>query len=534
MCQAEHGENSKEERLRREEERQGSVLDLLSGLKSDASDIWKRWRLAKFVDSQFFQKVFALLVIVNAVLIGVQADISTDWEGWMWIELVFVSAFVAEIVLKLVAFRAWYWGDMWNVFDFVVVAVSTTELVFMMITGDGTSSGLSTLRLVRVLRVVRVMGIFQNLNMLVTAFIRAMKSAVWVAVLLVMVIYIFAILGRGFFGDTGSLELHCATENLQPGERCYPSNEATWAASNQFRNVPRSMATLLQVMTGDSWASEIAGPIGDVRPVAWFFFTIFVVVVALGLLNLLTGVFLESLMEITSERNLQADEGFKARKRKMLDLVGKLFEEFDVNQGNTLDGAELPAMLKALISHESDLEQVGLPYEKLKEACEIADYDHAHRSYDPATQKVYHEVYHWAPDFDADDTEGDGVVSKLEFQCAHGPENVAKFHAADTQGKGHLTRNEYVTEFGEASATLKKNKDGHLLPEGTMEGELIDCLMHMDEPLAKSDYFTLMKRIRLMERRLLVESSLQEQRLLEAIEERNGDSTCPEPCAHQP
>ena len=30
-----------------------------------------------------------------------------------------------------------------------------------------------------------------------------MKSAVWVAVLLVMVIYIFAILGRGFFGDSG-------------------------------------------------------------------------------------------------------------------------------------------------------------------------------------------------------------------------------------------------------------------------------------------------------------------------------------------
>ena len=34
------------------------------------------------------------------------------------------------------------------------------------------SSGLSALRLVRVLRVVRVMGIFQNLNMLVAAFLR--------------------------------------------------------------------------------------------------------------------------------------------------------------------------------------------------------------------------------------------------------------------------------------------------------------------------------------------------------------------------
>jgi len=48
------------------------------------------------------------------------------------------------------------------------------------------------------------------------------------------------------------------------------------------------------------------------------------------------------------------------------------------------------------------------------------------------------------------------------------------------------------------------------------EGELIDCLMHMDDPLAKSDYYTMMKRIRLMERRF----EQQEQRLLEAIEGR--------------
>ena len=34
---------------------------------------------------------------------------------------------------------------------------------------------------------------------------------------------------------------------------------------------------------------QIAGPIADVIPLAWVFFIVFVVVVALGLLNLLTG-----------------------------------------------------------------------------------------------------------------------------------------------------------------------------------------------------------------------------------------------------
>ena len=90
------------------------------------------------------------------------------------------------------------------------------------------------------------------------------------------------------------------------------------------------------------------------------------------------------------------------------------------------------------------------------------------RSYDPSTDKIYHELYRFAPDFDVDDCEclhaarichdcmgavadGDGIVSRLEFQCAHGPENLERFVKADTQEKGHLTRSEYVAAFGETT-----------------------------------------------------------------------------------
>merc|ERR1712166_55174 len=445
--------DSKAARLDREQATNGSVLDLLRGLKTDAGWTWKRWRLAKFLDSQHFQKVFALLVMVNALIIGVQADIARDWHGWMWIEFGFAIVFVFEMIIKLVAFRSWFWADWWNVFDFAVVTVSTIELGLMM--PATSSSGLSALRLVRVLRVVRVMGIFQNLNLLVTAFLRAMKSAIWVAVLLVMVIYIFAILGRGFFGDVGSLENHCDANDAKPGERCYPGNEATWAASNQFRNVPRSMATLLQVMTGDSWASMVAGPIGDVMPSAWIFFVLFVVLVALGLLNLLTGVFLESLMEITSERNELKEARQRKERMKMLNIIKKLFEEFDCDEGNTLDDSEIPQMLKSLLQHQRNLKQVGLPYDKLKRACEISDYDHSHRSYDPETDVHYHSRYRWAPNFDAEDFDGNNQISRDEFMSNHGPDNMLHFDAADVSGKEYLTRTEYTKAFGEASKRLE-------------------------------------------------------------------------------
>ena len=49
----------------------------------------------------------------------------------------------------------------------------------------------------------------------------------------------------------------------------------------------------------DSWASGVAWPISDKYPAAWGFFVVFVLLGSFGLLNLLTGVFIEALMEIT-------------------------------------------------------------------------------------------------------------------------------------------------------------------------------------------------------------------------------------------
>ena len=43
---------------------------------------------------------------------------------------------------------------------------------------------------------------------------------------------------------------------------------------------------------------------------------------------------------------------------KMLNIIKKLFEEFDCDGGNTLDEAEIPLMLKSLLQHQRNLKQV--------------------------------------------------------------------------------------------------------------------------------------------------------------------------------
>ena len=43
------------------------------------------------------------------------------------------------------------------------------------------------------------------------------------------------------------------------------------------------------------------------------------------------------------------------------------------------------------------------------------------------------------------------VITRIEFQSAHGCDNLPYFDAADAQGKGHLTKPEYIAAFGETT-----------------------------------------------------------------------------------
>ena len=99
------------------------------------------------------------------------------------------------------------------------------------------------------------------------------------------------------------------------------------------------------------------------------------------------------------------------------------------------------------------LDFVGLSYPKMDRACRVADYDHDERSYwerkDPANGENKIHVHH---------TKHRPAI----------PDILANRGYKPCQEK----------------------------PEGVLEGELVDCLTQMDEPLTKADYFAIMKKLR--------------------------------------
>jgi len=153
------------------------------------------------------------------------------------------------------------------------------------------------------------------------------------------------------------------------------------------------------------------------------------------------------------------------QRRALIDLVGEAFRESDFDEGGTLEGEELEDLLAKCRNFHDMLEYVGLTYEKMERACNVADYDHSGRSY---------------------------------------------WHCTDQRGNTKLSvhHDKHRPPPRDPHST-KVTCDA----EGVLEAELVACLTTMDDPQTRGDYFAVMKRIRLAEKRLAEEVASVNQRL---------------------
>jgi len=217
------------------------------------------------------------------------------------------------------------------------------------------------------------------------------------------------------------------------------------------------MAALFQTLTLDSWSVMVwnLGRVGGMNTAGmtatWLFFVGFVMLGSFGLLNLLTGVFIESLLEITKEHEKKGENDKVEQRLHLISLIAAAFVETDDDQGGTLDQNELPHLLELCKDYQEALSFVGLPYDKFERACMVADYDHTGRSYwekeDPYTGEKHVSVHH----------------------STYRPEVPKGYSPSEER------------------------------PEGVMEGELVQALTLMDEPTIKGDHFAVMKRLRMVE-----------------------------------
>jgi hypothetical protein len=253
---------------------------------------------------------------------------------------IFTLVFTVEMVIKIFAFRTRYFCDLWNVFDFIITTISIVDLWIMAAVGGGGGMNvLAVFRIFRVFRAVRLLRMLKSLRQLVLiveGLVHAIETSSWVAMLLVLLLYIFSILCVRIIGTPGTY-------------KGYSEDPEDFAESRDFNSfqffgtIPRAMFTLLNLaMLTDDWY-VVSRALLEEQPGILVVFLLFVLFCNFGLLNVIIGITVETVME--SARGFDDNEDAK-RKQAMLERLETLYEfvfTLDMNKDESIDASELVA-----------------------------------------------------------------------------------------------------------------------------------------------------------------------------------------------
>lgn len=230
---------------------------------TDASPF--RQRLAGWIESRRVQSWIVAVILVNAVVLGMESSpalMGRIGHVLLAIDKLCLAVFIAEILVKLVAFRGMFWRSGWNWFDVVVVAIA-------LVPGIGPWA---VLRSLRVLRVLRLLTVIPSLRLVVAAFIHAIPGLTGVMAVMMVFFYTAGVLATKLFGAG------------------FPD----W-----FGTLGRSLYSLFQIMTLESWSMGIVRPVMEAHPFAWAFFVPFIIIATFTILNLFIGIIVSTMQELS-------------------------------------------------------------------------------------------------------------------------------------------------------------------------------------------------------------------------------------------
>ena len=220
-----------------------------------------RDRIGIFIESDKVQISITGLILINAIVLGLETSPSVVLSYGNLLSLldtVILAVFITEIAIKMVYRGLGFFKNGWNVFDFLVVSIALIPA----------SGPFAVVRALRILRVLRLLSIVPQMRTVVQAFIVAIPGMLSIVALILLIFYVSAVLATNLFGQD------------------FP----VW-----FGHIGRSMYSLFQIMTLESWSMGIVRPIMKLYPYAWVFFVPFILLTSFAVINLFIGVIVDSM-----------------------------------------------------------------------------------------------------------------------------------------------------------------------------------------------------------------------------------------------
>lgn len=303
---------------------------------------WIRVKLLHFVQNVWFETVSMLMLCANAVVIGVQTDymainkLSSPPWALRALDIWFCSFFAVELALRILAHGRRFFsmnGCAWNMMDLVLVSAYVAETVLLIVADAEAHAGAEGSRvagtnpeIMRVIRILRAIKVFrlvgavrftQDLQLLINCLFRSLKQFLWSALLLLLAIYVVAI----YITQAATAY---RLENIN-GEQV-PVMLKWWGS------MPQSVLSLFQGVTGGVDWHQIADPLIDgISPWFGLLFIVFMAFCILALLNVITGTFVETMSQQAKELQLR-NRIYQAR---------RLFKEIDIDRSGFISPDEI-------------------------------------------------------------------------------------------------------------------------------------------------------------------------------------------------
>jgi voltage-gated sodium channel len=254
-------------------------------------------RLRRIVEAKPFQYFIIAVIVANTIVLGLETDqglmreygsVFTTLNVW------FVAIYVVEIVMKLVVYRGKFFADGWNIFDFLIVVISVIPTA-------GVFSGLRILRVFRVLRALRLISGVKQLRKIVSSILRSLPGIGWTVLLMILIYYIFAIVGIHLFGHD------------------FP---------DIFGSLSIGFSTLFELTTLEGW-QDIVMPVTVRYQWGWVYFLFFMVLASFILLNVILGIVVDSLALQEEDAECEAEENVRTGTADISDRITTLRAQLD-------------------------------------------------------------------------------------------------------------------------------------------------------------------------------------------------------------
>uniref|UniRef100_A0A3Q3ESQ8 Voltage-dependent L-type calcium channel subunit alpha n=1 Tax=Kryptolebias marmoratus TaxID=37003 RepID=A0A3Q3ESQ8_KRYMA len=308
---------------------------------------YKFWSI---INSTGFEYVMFVLILLNTVTLAVQHyEQSKTFSDVMDIlNMVFTGLFTVEMLLKLLALRLrHYFVDAWNSFDALIVVGSVVDIHLMEVFSsfgfqsgeDSSRVSITFFRLFRVMRLVKLLNKGEGIRTLLWTFIKSLQALPYVALLIAMIFFIYAVIGMQTFGKIAM------QDNTQINR------------NNNFQTFPQAVLLLFRCATGEAWQeimlASLPGkrcdPESDYEPGEEFscgsnfaivYFISFFMLCAFLIINLFVAVIMDNFDYLTRDWSILGPHH--------LDEFKRIWSEYDPEAKGRIKHLDVVALLRRI------------------------------------------------------------------------------------------------------------------------------------------------------------------------------------------